>query len=440
MSGLSPGGGWQHRQVWRLAMPMILSNISIPLLGLVDTAVVGHLEHAYYLGAVALGALIFSFVFWAFGFLRMGTTGLVAQAYGREEWQLSYDWLLRGVLLALLLALLLMLAQRWMLAFALYWLPGSAPVEHYAAEYFLIRIWSAPASLMNYVLIGWFLGMQYARGPLYLLLVVNISNIVLDLWLVLGLEMSVAGVAWASVGAEYLGMGVGIWLVRRRLAGMPCGYCWHRLLDWPALKRMLVVNQNIFIRTLCLLFSFAFFTAQGARQGDVILAANALLMNFQTFMAYALDGFAHAAEALVGKAIGRKNRQELAAVVRTTGLWSLLIALLFSVLYLLAGQWIVGLLTDIEQVYTAALQFLPWMILMPWVAVWSYWLDGVFIGATRSVQMRNTMLVSSGLVFLPAWYVLQPWGNHGLWAALMIFMLARALTMGWSYRRSTPFV
>lgn len=413
---------------------MILSNLSIPLLGMVDTAVVGHLEEAYYLGAVAIGGLIFSFVFWAFGFLRMGTTGLIAQAHGANQFDELRAGLMRGVVLALLLALVLLISQQAIQWLALTLVDASPAVERYAAEYFSIRIWSAPATLINYVFIGWFLGMQNARGPLYLLLAINLSNIVLDLWFVWGLGMTVDGVALASVLAEYLGVLLGAFLILRELKGQGGAWCWNTVFNATRLRQLLVVNQNIFIRTLCLIFSFAFFTAQGAKHGDVILAANAVLMNFQTFMAYGLDGFAHAAEALVGKAVGQRDRQAFRAAVHTAGLWSVMVALAFMLLYALFGALIIVGLTDLEEVRQAAYSFLPWLILSPLVSVWSYLYDGIFIGATRTAEMRNTMLISTFFCFLPAWYLLQPWGNHGLWAALMVFMLARAVSMAISYR------
>ncbi len=429
-----------HARVWQLAGPMILSNLSIPLLGLVDTAVMGHLSAPYYLGAVAVGALIFSFVFWGFGFLRMGTTGLTAQAFGREDHHELRAVLARAIVLAVALGALVLLLQRPIAAAAFALIDASAEVERYGAEYFAIRIWSAPAALVNYALIGWFLGMQRAQGPLILLLVINLSNIVLDLWFVPGLGMTVDGVAWASVIAEYLGVAVGLWLVRRYLRGHPGTWRGMCIWDWPRLREMWLLNQNIFIRTLCLIFSFAFFTAQGARQGDLILAANAVLMNFQTLMAYGLDGLAHAAEALVGRAVGQRRHDEWRRAIATVGVWSGLVALGFSLLYWLAGEWLIALLTDQAAVREIAHEYLPWLILAPLISVWSYLFDGIFIGATRAREMRNTMLVSTLLCFLPAWYLFQGWGNHGLWAALMVFMAARGLTMTWSFCRFAPQV
>ncbi len=424
-----------HIETWRLAGPMILSNLSIPLLGLVDTAVMGHMSEPYYLGAVAIGALIFSFIYWGFGFLRMGTTGLVAQAHGADNHSDVRSILARASVMAITISVLLLLLQGAIERFSWWVLEASEQVEFYASVYFDIRIWSAPATLINYVLIGCFLGMQNARGPLYLLLVVNTSNIILDLWFVWGLNMDVAGVALASVIAEYIGAVVGVVLLKHQLSRYEGVWQLQSLFDRRKMRQMVVLNHNIFIRTLCLIFSFAFFTAQGAKYGDVVLAANAVLMNFQTFMAYGLDGFAHAAEAMVGKAIGQRDRLAFKRAVYTAGVWSAVVAALFVLIYGLFGSLIIQGLTDIEAVRQTSMLYLPWLVAAPLLSVWSYLYDGVFVGATRSAEMRNTMLVSTVIFFLPAWYVLQPWGNHGLWAALMVFMVARGITMAFSYHR-----
>lgn len=423
-----------HADVWRLAGPMILSNLTIPVLGMVDTAVVGHLSSPHYLGAVAIGGLMFSFVYWAFGFLRMGTTGQIAQAHGRLDHNEIRSGFARAGLLALILSVLIIALQLPIQVLAMAVLEASVEVEAYASEYFYIRVWGAPATLFTYVLIGWFLGMQNAHGPLYLLLIINLTNIVLDLLFVWGLGMDVDGVALASVISEYIGVGVGVWLVQRELRLYPGQWLKHHIFDTAKLRSMLVLNHNIFIRTLCLIFSFAFFTAQGAKHGDIILAANAVLLNFQAFMAYGLDGFANAAEALVGKAVGQKNRQDFKQAVHTAAVWSAGVAVFFTLLYLLLGVQLINLLTDIEDVRNMAYLFLPWLVISPLLSVWSYLFDGIFIGATRSAEMRNTMLIATFLCYLPAWYLFQAFGNHGLWAALMVFMLARGLSMWLSYR------
>lgn len=427
-----------HSRVLQLALPMIVSNITVPLLGLVDTAVMGHLDSPRFLAAVSLGGLIFSFIFWGFGFLRMGTTGLIAQAFGRNDNSEIKAILLRAMLLAVSIAAFLLAIQQPVLQLSLYLLEGGAAVEQLTQRYFLIRIWSAPATLSLYVVNGWFVGMQNVRVPLLLVLLINISNIILDVVLVYGWRLDISGVALASVIAEYIGLiGAGLCL-RHFSRPTDSKLNWTQVLDYAKFRAMLVVNSNIFIRTWCVIFAFAFFTAQSSRLGEVILAANTVLMNFQTFMAYALDGFAHAAEALVGRAIGAGSQQLLKRSIKTAALWSLLVAIIFTLVYWLIGYDIIALLTDIDSVRKTAGHYLPWLFAMPLLSFACYLLDGVFIGAMLTRQMRNSMLFSVLLVYLPAWYFTQASGNHGLWLAMALLMLARSISMTVLYRRDMP--
>jgi len=424
-----------HRRVWRLAAPIILSNLSIPLLGAVDTAVMGHLPGAAYIGGVAIGALIFSYVYWGFGFLRMGTTGLVAQAYGAGDADEVRSILARAWLLAAGLAAVILILQKpiGMLAFTV--LDSSPQVRDLAAHYYSIRVWGAPAALMNYVALGWLFGMQRMRAALALSVFMNGVNIVLDLVLVIGFGWGIGGVAWATFIAEWSALGLGVWLITRGLRSF--GGRWHlqRILDGASLGALLKVNADIFVRTLCLVTAFAWFTAQGARLGDVLLAANAILLNFQTFMAYGLDGFAHASEALIGGAIGARDPAALRSSVRVASLWALIVAALFSLVYFVAGPLIIFAITDIAEVRRVALEFLPWAAVSPLISVWSFQLDGIFIGATRTAEMRNGMLISLGFFLLAGWMLIPRMGNHGLWLALMLFMVVRALTLGAWYPR-----
>jgi MATE family multidrug resistance protein len=424
-----------HREVWSLAGPMILSNLTVPLLGIADTAVVGHLQEPYYLGAVAVGAMIFGVVFWGFGFLRMGTTGLTAQALGALDYAQVRAWLARALLLAMGFSGLLLVLQIPIADLAFYLMQPSELVEQHGRTYFTIRIASAPATLANYVIIGWFLGLQNARVPLLLLLVVNSINMLLDIVLVMGMQFSADGVAWASLVAEYCGLILGLLLVRHELKKYPGAWRTGLIFDGAQFRRMLSVNRDILIRTLCLMFALAFFTAQGARMGEVILAANAVLFNFQTFMAYGLDGFAHAAEALVGKATGARDQTTFRRCVHIIFFWALLISGLFALAYAGLGEYFITLLTNIPEVRQTAVDYLIWVIVLPLVSVWSFSFDGIYLGATRTVQMRNTMLISTIVVFLPAWYALQSAHNHGLWLAFVLFMCSRALTMAWVYLR-----
>jgi len=415
---------------------MILSNVSVPLLGMVDTGVTGHLESPVYLGAVAIGAMIFSFLYTGVNFLRMGTTGITAQSFGADDNDGLRVSLGQALVVALLIALTLILLQVPLGKLAMQLLGADAQTEVHALEYFSIRIWSAPGTLANFALIGWFIGLQNARIPLLIFLTINLTNIVLDLVFVLGFGMKVDGVALASVFAEYTGLAVGgsfaISSLRRREGHWPLA----RLVNVSAYKAFFSVNANLFIRTMALMFTLGFVTAQGARLGSLVLAANAVLMNFQHLTSFGLDGLAHAAEALVGKAIGQKRRDALEESVRLTLKWSLIFSLGFTVVYLLAGPFIIRILTDLPEVRSTATRYLPWMIVSPLVSVWCFLYDGVYVGATRAKEMRNIMFVSTLVVFLPAWYLLQPLGNHGLWLAFMLFMASRGIGMHIAYRKT----
>ena len=418
-----------HRKVWLLAGPIILSNVSVPLVGAVDTAVVGRLPGPEAIGAVALGALIFNFLYWGFGFLRMGTTGFVAQALGAGDRVGLADTLLRVLGLALVLGLITVLLGAPVFDLAFYLIDSSDRVETLARDYVEIRIWSAPAVLAVYAFTGIFIGLHDTRSAFMLQLVLNISNVLLDLLFVLGFDWGVQGVALASLLAEYLAMGFGLWLLRGRIGRALAGFNRARLLQRDALVALFTANGNIFIRTLCLVFAFSYFTARSAEQGEVTLAANAILMHLQSIMAYALDGFAHAVEALAGSAYGAARLALFRRAVWLTSLWAALVACLAAVAYWIAGEWIIGLFTDIDAVLASALVYLPWMIIAPLVSVWSFQLDGIFIGTGHTREMRNAMIVSV-VFYLLALHWLVPWlGNHGLFLGLTLFMLIRALSL-----------
>ncbi|MDW0361303.1 MATE family efflux transporter [Vreelandella venusta] len=415
-------------RIWTLAWPIILSNITVPLLGLVDTAVVGHLPDSRYLAAVTLGATLFSFLYWGFGFLRMGTTGLVAQAIGREAHSDVRNLLGQSLIMAAVIGALLIIFGSPLISLGLWLLDGSEAATPLAREYAEIRLWSAPAVLANYAILGWFLGQQNARVTLMILVLTNSVNIVLDLWFVVGLGMTSGGVALASVIADYSALTFGGYLVLRQLGHLEGGFQRQRLLVVSAYSALVNVNANLFVRTLGLLFAMAFFTAQGARQGDTVLAANAVLLQFIMLTSYALDGFAHAAESLVGRAYGRRDWREFAATVRATAQFSFWTATVATVAFALAGDYLVAMLTGLAEVRATAASYLPWMIVMPLIAVWSYLFDGVFIGTTAVREMRNSIFIGLA-VYLPTWWLSQGLGNHGLWLALTLFMLTRSVVL-----------
>ncbi|MDP3534629.1 MAG: MATE family efflux transporter [Halomonas sp.] len=420
-------------RIWTLAWPIILSNITVPLLGLVDTAVVGHLPDSRYLAGVTLGATLFSFLYWGFGFLRMGTTGLVAQAIGRESDSDVRNLLGQSLIMAGVIGTLLIVLGSPLISLGLWLLDGSEAATPLAREYAEIRLWSAPAVLANYAILGWFLGQQNSRVTLMILLLTNSVNIVLDLWFVIGLGMTSNGVALASVIADYSALAFGGFLVLHQLGHLEGTFQRRRLLVLSAYSALFNVNANLFVRTLGLLFAMAFFTAQGARQGDTVLAANAVLLQFIMLTSYALDGFAHAAESLVGRDYGRRNWQAFANTVRATARFSFWTAAAATLAFAVGGNALIALLTGLDEVRTTAAIYLPWMVAMPLLAVWSYLLDGVFIGTSAVREMRNSIFIGLA-IYLPTWWLTQGLGNHGLWLAFTLFTLARSAVLIGYYR------
>lgn len=430
----SPGRSIETvREVWRLAWPLILSNLTVPLLGITDTAVVGHLPEPHYLGAVAIGALVFSVVYFAFGFLRMGTTGLTAQAFGAGDEPEVLASLARPLVLAGSIGVAALAGGPLLLGATHLLFEPSALVAPELDAYLWIRLWGAPAGLANLVILGWLLGLQDARGPMTLLIVTNGINVVLDLLFVLGLGFAADGVAMATVISEYGGFGLGLFLVWRRLRGHETRLERRRFLDGTAFRRLLGVNRDIMLRSLCLEAAFVTFTALGSRQGDVVLAANAILLNFQLLAAYGLDGFAFAAEAMVGRAVGARDPDRLHAAVRAGLACSLVLAALLSFGFFAFGPAGIRLMTGLEEVRALATAFLPYMIVSPLVSVFAFLFDGVFIGATRTAEMRNGMAFALA-IFLAGAFSLAPWlGNHGLWLALLVFLAVRGLWLGVLY-------
>ena len=425
---------WQHRpthrKVWVLAAPMILSNISVPLVALVDSTVIGHLPHAHQLGAVAVGATLFTFMVGLMGFLRMGSTGFAAQAAGRADGAALRQVLLQGLLLAVAFALLIGALAVPFSQLALHAMQPSAALQQATEDFFHTRLLGLPAALASYALVGWFLGTQNARAPLAILLTTNLLNIVLNLWFVVGLDWGVLGSARASVIAEWSAALLGLALTRPALRAYPGRMAWPALRRWQAWRPLLAVNRDIFLRSLALQLVFLLITVQGARLGEATVAANALLLNGLLLTAYALDGLAHAVEALCGHAIGARDGTTLRRALAVACGWSLITSVVFAGLFLAGGHLFIDLQTDIPSVRAAAYPYLPYLAVLPLIAVWSYLLDGLFIGATRAREMRNAMLVSV-LLALPVAALLGGLGNHGLWLAFLGFMAVRAVTLGW---------
>lgn len=421
------------RRFWRLALPLILSNISVALLGLVDTAVTGHLAGAHYLGGVALGGALFNFLYWGFNFLRMGTSGLAAQAVGRDDVEAIRTILAQALLVAGVSAVSILLLQQPIIDLALQLFAPSQAVSEQARLYFEVRIWATPAALANFVMLGWFIGLQKGRAALYLLLVINTVNILLDLWLVVVLDWGVVGVAVASVIGELAGSLLALWLVNRSLQSYPGRWHLPALIDRAALTVLFYTHRNLFIRTVVLLAVFAFVNARSAQLGDAAIAATAVVMNFYLLASFALDGLANAAEALAGEAVGANDPIYLGRVVKLVLGWGTLVALVFSMTYALSGHLLYALMTDLPAVRLLLAELLPWAVVLPVVSVYGFLFDGIFTGATWTKEMRDTVVFSAILVFLPVWYVTQPLAIHGLWLAFVLFNLSRGVTLSWLF-------
>jgi multidrug resistance protein, MATE family len=421
-----------HRAILTIAIPVMLSNVSTPLLGMVDTAVMGRFPDPAYIGAVAVGSLIFTFVFWAFGFLRMGTTGMTAQALGAQDSDEVVAGLGRALLVAAGAGLALVLLQWPIREIAFASIDATAQVEGLARDYFDIRIWAAPATLANYALLGWFIGLGRTTTGLVLQILLNLTNAVLDVLFVLGFSWDVRGVAFGTLLAEYIAAFAGIAIALRHSRAFGGHWTLERLLIPKQIKRTIAVNGDIMIRSLALIFVFVWFMAYGAKQGEVILAANAVLMQFISLSAFFLDGIAFATEALVGRAVGAAHRAGLSLAAKLTTLWAAGIAAAISLVLAVSGPSLIDLLTVDTATRAAARTYLLWAALAPLMGVWAFQLDGIFIGATRTVDMRNAMLVSL-VIFLGAWWWLRPFGNHGLWAALYVHYVARTSTLFFYY-------
>lgn len=421
-----------HRRVLKIALPIVLSNATVPLLGAVDTGVVGQLGQAAPIGAVGLGAVVLVSFYWIFSFLRMGTSGLAAQAHGAGDTAERTAVLLRALLIAFGAGFALILMQG-----ALFWAafrvaPASAEVETLARSYLALRIWGAPATIALYAVTGWLIALERTRGVLVLQLWMNGLNIGLDLWFVIGLGWGVPGVAIATLIAEWTGLALGLWLCRDAF-GPALAAARARIWDSVALRRMASVNSDIMLRSVLLQGSFTAFLFFGAGLGDVTLAANQVLLQFLEITAYALDGFAFAAEALVGQAVGARSRPALHRSAVIAAKWGAGGAVGLSLIFALAGPAIIDLMTTAPEVRAMAHSYLWWLVAAPLIGVASWMYDGIYIGATATRDMRQAMILAVAIYVLSLAILLPAFGNHGLWAALMVLNAARGLTLAWRW-------
>ncbi|MEM9918457.1 MAG: MATE family efflux transporter [Bacteroidota bacterium] len=427
-----------NREILALAIPNILSNLSVPLLSTVDTLLMGRLS-VLHIGAVGVGSMIFNFIYWNFGFLRMGTTGMAAQAYGASNSPAVIHTLGRAVLLALLLGGLIWLLQGPLGRLGFYLMNVDGDQYELVQTYFNVRIWAAPATLALYALMGWFFGMQNAIYPLILTIFINLVNIVLSYWLVWVKGMEVAGVAWGTVLAQYAGLALAVGLFFFKYRHLLGHFQRQALWAIEAFGHFLRVNWDIFLRTLCLTFVFGFFYSRSSAAGATILAINTILQQFISWMSFAVDGFAFASESLVGKYKGARDAVRLQASIHYSFVWGMGLALLFSLVFWVYGEALMWVFTDEGPLVADSLDYMIWVILFPIIGTPCYVWDGIFIGLTASRAMRDSMVLSFA-VFLGAYFALSAsYGNHGLWAALLIFMAARGLFQWWWYVRKGSF-
>lgn len=418
-----------HLRVWWLAAPIILSNVTVPLVGAVDTAVTGHMDTPEPIAAVALGASIFSLIFWTFGFLKMGTSGSVAQAFGAKDNTTISLTLLRSLIIAVSLGVIIILLHRPLLNLSLWLVTADATIEDLSRNYMQIRIWSAPATLANYVVTGVLIGIQRMRSVFVFQLVLNCTNVILDLLFVPVLGWGIEGVAIASLVSEYTALALALYLIREQLRVSVSTATPAMLREAAPLKRLLKLNGDIFIRTLLLVSCFFYFNASSGRFSSTVFAANVILMQLLHICAYALDGFAHAAETLAGQAFGSRNKEQFNKVISTSTIQATVTAIIMSAALYFGGPAVLKLFTNQTDVLAAAQSLLPWMLVLPFLSVWCYQLDGIFIGTTHSREMRNAMIISAGLFLLLTMLLIPKFGNTGLWSAFALFMIARAVTL-----------
>ena len=428
------------KQLLRLAIPNIISNLSVPLLGAVDTALMGHLESSAYIGAIAVGGIIFSFIYWSFGFLRMGTTGLTAQANGKEDKQESGLVLGRAILTALIGSCLVLLLQVPIIKTAMLLIESSMEVKTIAIDYYNIRIWAAPATIALYAFYGWFLGMQNAIYPMAISIGINLLNLLLNIVFLKYFGMKADGVALGTLIAQYTGVFIAIILILWKYNAYIKGIRLKLILKINALKKFLFVNFDIFLRTLCLIFTFSFFTVKSASQGDNILAINQILLQLMMLLSYGIDGFAYAAESLVGKYFGASDKSGLKKAIRYSFIGGLITGGFYLLIYVVFNKPILNIFTDKLFLLEGAQKYYWWILVATIINVFPYIWDGVYIGVTASKPMRNTMLIATFLIFVPTYYIGLPYlGNDILWFALELFMIARGVGL-WMLNKRYIFI
>ncbi len=416
-----------NRTILKLAIPNIITGLTIPLLGMVDIAIVGRLGVDYLIGALAIGTTIFNFIYWNFAFLRMGTSGLAAQAFGARNFPKAAAVLVRSLSVALLIALLLLLFQRILGTLTLSMMKGSPQTMQRAAEYFYARIWAAPATLSLFVFQGWFIGLQNSRFPMFISIVLNILNIAFSLWFVFGLKMGMVGVAWGTVVAQYGSLGVALWLTGRYYRRVLKHIDLRSALDLKPMLHFFAVNRDIFLRTFCIVVVYTFFTSASSGMGDTLLAVNTLLMQLFTIFSYMMDGFAFAAESLIGRFVGARNPYMIRRYLKALLAWSAGVALFNMLVYIFFWEDLLKLFTESTDILATASQYVGWVVIVPLLGFAPFLIDGALIGATATRIMRNSVFLSTVAFFATYYGLLGPLGNNALWLAFMVFLVLRGV-------------
>ena len=424
-----------NREILQIALPSIVSNITVPLLGLIDAAIVGHLGAASYIGAIAVGGMLFNIIYWIFGFLRMGTSGMTSQAYGQKDEAETMRILARSMGVGMLIALVLIILQYPIERIAFTLMKATPEVERLASLYFRICIWGAPAVLGLYSISGWCIGMQNSRFPMYVAITQNIVNILASLVLVYGFGMKIEGVAIGTLVAQYAGLLMAAWLWTSHFKRLLPYIQLQTLLAKGAIRRFFQVNRDIFFRTLCLVAVTMYFTSAGAAQGEVILAVNTLLMHFFTFFSYIMDGFAYAGEALVGKHLGANDRPALRQMVHQLFVWGIVLSLVFTLVYGIGGKVFLGLITNEQSVITASSAYFYWVLAIPLTGFAAFLYDGIFIGATATRWMLYAMSIATIAFFLIYYGFRGAMGNHALWLAFITYLALRGIVQGFLGRK-----
>lgn len=424
-----------NREILKISIPSIVTNITVPLLGMVDVAIVGHIGDAGYIAAIALATMVFNLIYWNFGFLRMGTSGLTAQAFGAQDKEEYLNVLVRGIVIALSVAMILLLLQYPIAQLCKRLIDSSPRTIDLMLTYFYIRIWAAPATISLYVLKGWFLGMQNAASPMWVATVLNLVNIVFSLLFVYAFDTGIAGVAWGSVLAQYSGLLLAIIIWVRRYGHFWHDIRWRAALQWRKMIRFFQVNADIFLRSLCMIAVFTFIPYISSSMGDEILAANTLLMQLFTLTSYVMDGFAYAGESLVGKYVGAKDRFKVRLTIRYLMCWGVALAVAFTLLFVFGGEMLLRILAKDEAVIGTAMIYMFWTYLLPFTGFAAFIYDGIYIGATATAAMRNVMFVATAIFFIIYYALAAHWGNHALWFAFIVFLIFRGLLMALGQKR-----